>query len=131
MAFDKELYRKNRAAGLPGNTPALPRENAYMCDTCKKPTVTVDVDEGVTPAFLGCRATEGCKGMGHSMMYPRLPRPAEYPAPAFEWYKPTEAEVAEVEKDYPGSMQHWKNGGLFLRPRTDATPIYHDPTYVK
>lgn len=131
MAFDKEQYRKNRAAGRQGQAAPIPRENAYMCSDCKKPTVTVDVDEGVTPAFLACRATEGCPGMGHSMMYPKLPRPAEYPAPAFEWYKPTLAEVEETESEYPGSVLHWKNGGLFLRPRTDAQPVYHDLEYVK
>lgn len=30
----------------------LPRENAYWCSKCKGYTVTVDVDDGVTPMFL-------------------------------------------------------------------------------
>lgn len=131
MAFNKDQYWANRKAGRRGQDNPLPRENAYVCAKCCKPTVTVDVDEGVTPMFIGCRATEGCDGMAQSMMYPKHDRPAHIPAPTFEWYKPTEAEAAEADKEYPGSLEHWKQGGLFMRPRTDATPVYHSLEFVK
>lgn len=131
MAFDKEKYWANRRAGRSGTAPDLPRENGYICAKCRKPTMTVDVDEGVTPMFLGCRATEGCDGMAQSMMYPKGERPKHLPAPAFEWYKPTRKEVEATEAEYPGSIQHWEQGGLFLRPRTDAEPVYHKLEFVK
>lgn len=131
MAFDKEQYRANREAGRRGQADPIPRENAYVCPDCKQPTITVDVDEGVTPMFISCKATEGCEGMAQSMMYPKAPRPSHVPAPAWEWYKPTRDEVEESEKEYPGSIQHWDNGGLFLRERTDRQPVYHKLEYVK
>lgn len=131
MAFDKEKYWANRRAGRNGQAAPIPRENGYLCPVCKKATITVDVDEGVTPMFLGCRATEGCEGLAQSIMYPKEPRPAGTPAPAWEWYKPTRAEVEATEAEYPGSIQHWENGGLFLRPRTDREPVYHKLEFVK
>ena len=45
------------------------RINQYTCRDCKESTVTVDVDEGVTPMFLACRATPDCKGTMASAMY--------------------------------------------------------------
>ena len=41
--------------------------NVYVCQKCGGLTVTVDVDEGVTPFMLGCRATgkeSDCDGDG-------------------------------------------------------------------
>lgn len=131
MAFDKEQYRANRKAGRRGQANPIPRENFYMCSECKKPTVTVDVDDGVTPFTITCKTTEGCTGLAYSAMYPKTERPPNVPAPAWEWYKPTEAEVKESDKEYPGSYDHWKQGGLFLRPRTDAEPINHNLEFVK
>ena len=103
----------------------LPRENAYVCPKCKAPTVTVDVDDGVTPMFLGCRATPGCDGMAQSSMYPKEPRPPWVPEPAWEWYRPTLKQAKKKEARYPGTLDHVRRGGLLLRPRTGKEPIYH------
>lgn len=93
------------------------RENVYVCEKCGRYTVTVDVDEGVTPFLLGCRAagSEGvCKGLAQSQFYPKGPRPPHIPAPAWEWYKP---DAAELERSTPDMREHAEKGGLFLRKR--------------
>ena len=93
------------------------RVNVYTCPECSGHTVTIDVDEGVTPMFLGCRASgeEGdCKGSAQSAGYPKGPRPAHIPAPAWEWYKPSKEEIAAMPKEY---RSHYENGGLSIRKR--------------
>jgi len=32
----------------------IKKRNAYFCKECRKVTITVDVGEGVTPAFIQC-----------------------------------------------------------------------------
>lgn len=109
----------------------LPRENLYKCGQCGGYTVTVDVDKGTTPFSLGCLAKGGepgsnvCAGIAYSSMYPKSPRPEYVPAPAWEWYRASEAEVKRLEKQAPGCKEHHEMGGLFLRKRTDAKPVYH------
>ena len=98
----------------------VPRENVYTCQKCGGYTVTVDVDEGVTPFMLGCRAdgTEhGCDGPAYSAGYPKGPRPAHIPEPAWEWYRPTPKEQKKMDKKWPGYMDHFNNGGLAIRKR--------------
>lgn len=93
------------------------RENVYTCAKCKGYTVTVDLDEGVTPMFLDCRASgrEGdCGGVAVSAMYPKGPRPAHIPAPAWEWFKPT---GADYERLSPAMKERVDQGGLDLRKR--------------
>jgi len=95
------------------------RENVYICPVCGGYTTTIDVDDGVTPMFLRCRATGkvgDCPGMAVSEMYPEGPRPAHIPPPAFEWYRPSPAEVEKME---PDMQVHVRAGGLELRPRTN------------
>lgn len=105
----------------------LPRENVYVCQQGHF-NVTVDVDHGVTPMFLGCRRG-GCKEMAQSSMYPKTPRPFNVPPPEFEWYKMTDEEARMEEELHPGSWSHHKNGGLFLRGRTEKEPVYHEGEY--
>lgn len=88
--------------------------NAYFCLECGAGIVTVDRDEGVTPAMMGCRATPGCRGMSQSCWY-RPPKGA--PAPTFEWYRPTDEEAMAAG---PAMYEHHKSGGLFIRPITGA-----------
>ncbi len=102
----------------------LPRENMYRCPVGHF-TVTVDVAVGVTPMFLGCKIP-GCKAMAVSSMYPKTPRPPEVPAPKWEWYKPTEKQAKKKEAKYPGTLDHVRRGGLLLRERTAAEPVYHE-----
>lgn len=90
------------------------RVNAYLCRDCRGYTMTVDVDEGVTPFMLRCRA-EGehgdCGGKAQSLFY-RLP-PA-LPEPAWEFYRPDEAELATLDR---ASRAHVQQGGLLLRAK--------------
>lgn len=101
----------------------LPRENAYVCPKGHV-TMTVDVAEGVTPMFLGCKEL-GCNSMASSSMYPKVPRPSHLPAPKWEWYRPTRKQALKKERQYPGTLDHVENGGLLLRERTGAEPVYH------
>lgn len=100
--------------------PEESRINVYVCQTCGGYTVTIDVDEGVTPFMIGCRASgeeRECKGVAHSSFYPKGPRPPHIPEPAWEWYRMTDAEARRQEKKYPGSWHHHEQGGLWIRKR--------------
>ena len=83
------------------------RKNGYTCQKCKDQIVTIDIDEGVTPFALACRATEGCDGMMYSAGY-AIPQflPAQ-----FEWFKP-----ASLEGYDAWMREHIRQGGLDLRP---------------
>lgn len=108
---------------------AVGEKNAYYCDTCANYVVTIDVDDGVTPMFLACRAlgdpeevTNTCGGMMRSMMYPPEPWPehdgygeAIPTEPTWEWYQPDPVELAGVED---GVREHVELGGLLLRARS-------------
>ena len=97
----------NEIAGMKMDRPA-----------CDGITYAIHVDDGVTPMFLGCRATEGCSGTGVSLMYPAPPVPKHVlDAVAWEWYRPIGRELVELNE---GEAQYVKNGGLLIRPLTDA-----------
>lgn len=49
--------------------------NAYSCPVCDSVWGVVQLDDGVTPMFVGCRATEGCEGRSVSQGYPSGPVP--------------------------------------------------------
>lgn len=90
------------------------RENCYTCRQCGGHTVTVDRDEGVTPAFINCRASgrEGdCRGVAESAGYPEAPRPKHIPEPQFEWRKYPDK---MIEKLPLNQREHALRGGLFL-----------------
>ena len=81
-------------------------KNRYVCDTCGKGVVTVNINDGVTPFMILCKATKGCRGMMRSSFYQV---PQDLPA-QFEWFKP------ESLKGYSREMrEHIQNGGLDLR----------------
>lgn len=100
--------------------------NYYSCDRCKRVVVTVDLVEGVTPAFMSCdepnvrRMLPGgviapaCKGTLASGWYPPPDRwPADVPRiPGFEWYRPATRELPKLSQ---GEQYHVENGGLLLR----------------
>lgn len=87
--------------------------NGYHCGTCRKITMTYHVDEGVTPFYLRCRATEGCTGDAMSMMYPEGPIPDEFAAlPRWEWYIPDAEEMKGMSDAW---REHVARGGLALR----------------
>jgi hypothetical protein len=117
-----------------------PKINVYRCQYgCN--TVTVDVDEGVTPFMIKCRAKSRpdrplrpeltgpngeCVGTAQSNMYPRGPRPSWIGEPTHEWYLPTIKEAKKLNRKYPGMLEHVEQGGLNLRARTDREPVYHE-----
>ena len=81
--------------------------NTYTCRSCGAAISTVDLDDGVTPFLIGCKMSDGCKGMMQSAMY----RPRNDAPPAqWEWFKPTDL------KGYSDEMRdHVEAGGLVLR----------------
>lgn len=102
------------------------RINVYVCEYgCH--TVTIDVDEGVTPMFIKCRAAPRpdrpiekrfldengeCNGRATSSMYPPPPMPSWIGKPTHEWYRPTE--LSDLD---PETREHVERGGLLLRKR--------------
>ncbi|WP_342163120.1 hypothetical protein [Methylobacterium sp. SD21] len=86
--------------------------NIYTCGTCRGHVVTKDLDEGVTPFMMECRATAGCRGDMRSSMYRVYDQEMR---PDFEWYRPTAVEVVE-----PPLRDHVSRGGLLIRPARRA-----------
>ena len=86
------------------------KKNIYTCRKCFGHIVTVDVDEGVTPFMVKCRATAGCDGTMQSSMYRVFDQSMR---PDYEWYKPPVLQVLS-----PGERQHVAQGGLLLRKAT-------------
>lgn len=84
--------------------------NGYYCRSCTGIIYIRHADEGVTPMFLACRATKGCKGSMASMMY-RLPDPEFHPLHiTYEWFTPDDL------SGYDEAMrEHIQMGGLDLR----------------
>lgn len=107
-AFDRANAVKEEAAARAA-TPAgfAGKKNIYTCDKCFGHIVTVDVDQGVTPFMLKCRATLFCDGVMQSSMYRVFDQRMKA---AFEWYRPCVLElVPENARD------HVAKGGLLLR----------------
>jgi hypothetical protein len=83
------------------------KKNAYICQTCGKPTVTIDRDEGTTPFQIDCQQKD-CKGNAVSEFY-NVPQNLEA---THEWYRMGPAEARGLK---PHLRQHHEMGGLFLR----------------
>lgn len=103
----------------------LERRNAYFCKNCRRVTITVDIDEGVTPAFINC---VHCKKMASSFMY-QVPGCMRFdhiygkikPLQAdLEWYKPKGNDYLGLIKE---EKEHVDNGGLISRKRTTEKAI--------
>ena len=103
----------------------LDRRNAYFCSFCRRVTITVEVDAGVTPMFISC---PHCSAQAASFMY-ELPGCMRFTfasgafaiIPAdFEWYKPNKRELKKLPKS---TREHVNAGGLLMRKRTDTIPI--------
>ncbi|MBC9005161.1 hypothetical protein [Micromonospora aurantiaca (nom. illeg.)] len=132
-------HRANRLDTRPAGVTALykGRLNAYRCPACQSCTVTIDVDAGVTPSTLACRATDSCEGTAFSLGYPI---PEAWPAgvttqPAWEWYRPGERQLSRLRRRDPEAYEHVVKGGLLLRPygagrgpeQADLEPTEPDP----
>ena len=87
-------------------------KNVYICRQCGGKTITIDVDEGVTPFMIGCRATgrEGdCDGIAESSFY-RVS--ANTPEADWEWFRPTGSEYRKLSREM---REHVDKGGLDIR----------------
>ena len=110
----------------------IERRNAYFCNSCRRVTISVDVDNGVTPMFHPC---VHCKKMATSFMY-QVPACLRYDfsngikvLPAdIEWYKPDEREIIKLSVD---ENEHVKKGGLLSRGRTNKPAIFIESTRNK
>lgn len=102
---------------LQGTWPDTEKYNAYRCDTCNKIWITVDLNEGVTPAITQCFGTEGCRGRGHSMGYPEGgKKPPERLGPVIiEWFRPARLHSYSVEM-----QEYLRKGGLARRAAPGA-----------
>lgn len=111
------------------------RKNLYVCEKCHEAIATVDVDEGTTPAFLACRATDDCDGTMQSQWYPPEPWADPFPAMlaiikgpgeiekvevsvtvpvvSFEWFRPSPK--SSIARSDPAVLAHVRAGGLLLR----------------
>jgi len=110
------------------------RMNIYVCEYgCHN--ITVDVDKGTTPFMIGCEFTGRpdrpadpskmkngkCTGIAKSAMYPKEKDDSTpYPEPTHEWYRPELSQYAKLSK---AEKDHVNNGGLLIRPRTDAKAL--------
>lgn len=124
----------------------LPRINAYQCEYGCVIT-TVDVDHGVTPFSIKCRAKARpdrplnpklvdkhgeCKGMANSCFYPKSPLPKNLRSPEWQWEKQSESTFAYAAKRYGVSIEEIKGSyrdqpnQLILVPRDGKAPVYHE-----
>lgn len=87
------------------------RLNAYMCIRCRSVIVTEQIDEGVTPITIRCRANVECGGEMMSRFY-RLPENA--PPVSHEWYKPGMDEYKGMSR---ALQEHVQKNGCLLRKR--------------
>lgn len=86
------------------------KKNVYVCQTCRKKIVTIDIDEGVTPFMIDCKATKECNGTMYSSFY----SVDQLLEPEFEWYKPTSFD--HYPEEYRENMiKHVEDGGLDIR----------------
>ena len=85
------------------------QRNSYLCKKCLGIVVTIDIDEGVTPFMMKCRADPGCGGESYSAMYRNVPNIK----PHYLWRKPTPDEYKASSKD---TKNHFDQGGLDLHP---------------
>lgn len=99
-------------------------------------TVTIDIDDGVTPFTLRCK-TEGCAERATSAMYADAVQGYK---PEWEWWKPTDEEREKLISDFIATIPkdadhydervafanytfnyHFNNGGLEIRKIQNVT----------
>ena len=80
--------------------------NVYVCEVCRGKTITRDLEAGVTPFLIQCRAKPGCKGHAQSLMY----RCDQDLKETHQWRLPKPSDILSE-----GELNHVANGGLLLR----------------
>jgi hypothetical protein len=130
------------------------RINVYVCQKCGGHTVTVDVDEGVTPFMIGCHAREatvhpaesGDKKFAEALerdlgvrIKPRdvkrkcdgMAHSSFYPrGPKPSWigepqWEWYKPEGAELAAMSKAMQEHVAKGGLAMRKRTEKAMLMH------
>jgi hypothetical protein len=89
------------------NTSNVGKLNIYTCRECRGHVVTRDLEAGVTPFMVGCKATAGCKGMMESSFYRVWDQKMRA---SHVWYRPVSTGFLTA-----GERQHVEMGGLLLR----------------
>lgn len=132
-----------------------PRINVYVCQKCGGHTVTVDVDEGVTPFMIGCHAKEtdvhpaesgnkafeelldrelGVRIKSKNLLKVKCDGMAEssfYPrGPRPPWigepkWEWYKPDPDEVSKMSRSAQEHVGKGGLLMRRRTERPAMNH------
>lgn len=127
-----------------------PRWEYWRCIECMGYWVTVEVHKGKIPDGISCklvperfvhsvtgeeihhgtvgeyRKIAGCKGRMSPSKH-RDPKlwPAEIPRVAnAEFYHPSGSERRKMAREAPKLLKYVKDGGLILRPPSEATPIF-------
>ena len=82
------------------------KKNIYTCGKCGKHVVTINIHEGITPAFIKCRFN--CIGRMDSSFH----RVNQDIKPDYIWYKP----LTEEYNALPSFMKsHVDDGGLLIK----------------
>lgn len=87
------------------------KKNVYTCGHCGAKTVTIDVDEGVTPFMIDC---DECGKLMTSSFY-KVDQDLE---PTHEWYRPNEEKRKQLATSLAGFAllrEYVDRGGLILR----------------
>lgn len=94
--------------------------NHYDCKVCGQTTIAMHEDDGVTPAFISCRATPDCTATAVSRMY--LGPQTDDQIPHVVWYRPAdEAALQEALQEFPRPItrmqvrEHYLMGGCLMR----------------
>lgn len=86
------------------------KKNKYVCLACEGTIITVDLDEGTTPAYLACKSDVNCEGFMESKFY--SPAQVGDEEPTHEWYRPTREERRAGNE---ALRSYYQRGGLALR----------------
>lgn len=81
--------------------------NFYRCHRGHS-SLTMDIDEGVTPMFMRCRQS-GCEQIAESNFYPKGEPPAQMFPVRVVFRKPTKSELKNERRT---NGHHFKWGGL-------------------
>jgi hypothetical protein len=87
------------------------KKNAYKCEACRCLTITIDIDEGVTPMYLACRCAphKSCTAPSQSQVYPSYAQDLGH---HWEWFKPDSETIQKMSDEM---KDHLARGGLAIR----------------
>jgi hypothetical protein len=92
----------------------------YRCDSCKRVTRTMKIDEGDTPMFCRCPLSKGrakCGGVMRSAFGKTLDGNGATP---MVWVKPT---LADREQASPERRAEYEAGRLILKTEAEAVGL--------